>query len=265
VIIVILATLAFLSAAFLPGLMAIIPFSNPYAWMPRAWITTVRLAGSVATTALFVSVLASGASVPLRLQRAEGIERQQVKWFAFAAGGMAIVFGLNLLNGTLFSISQYWSDVLGAIAFLLLALAMVIALLRYRLYDIDLIIRRTLGWAIVTALLAIIYLCVVLVAQGAFVQLTGQRSQAALVMSTLAIAALFNPLRLRVQGGIDRRFFRSKYDAERVLQSFASIARDETDIEALSRELTAVVRETMQPTSVQVWLRTGAPNEPGAP
>lgn len=263
-VILALAFLTFLSAAFLPGLMLVVPYSNPYSWLTASWVAPVRRVGNTATTALLLCILVSGASVFLRLRRAQGVERQQVKWFAFASLVVVAFFALDLMPATILPMSQYRRDVLGAIAFLLLALAMVVALLRYRLYDIDLIIRRTLAYAVVTALLAILYLGIVIVAQGMLIQLTGQTSQAALVLSTLAIAALFNPLRLRVQRTIDGRYFRRKYDVDVVLQGFMAMTRDETDIEQVTRELATVVRETLQPTEVRVWLLAGQPSEMGA-
>jgi hypothetical protein len=139
-----------------------------------------------------------------------------------------------------------------------------IAILRYRLWDIDLIIRRTLIYSGLTAVLGLAYLGIVLVLQGVFQAVTGEgQSPLVVVLSTLAIAALFGPVRGRVQAGIDRRFYRRKYDAARTLAGFAATARDETDLGRLSQQLTGVVGETMQPDRVVLWLRPISPRADG--
>jgi hypothetical protein len=176
-----------------------------------------------------------------------------------------LVFAIVL--GELLSAEGRLPQVIAALTGLLvipsIPIATGIATLRYRLYDIDVIINRTLVYGSLTAMLAAVYFGGVATIQAIFRSLTGQEEQPqlAVVVSTLVIAALFNPLRQRIQGFIDRRFYRSKYDAAKTLEAFSVKLRDETDLDALSDDLTSVVRETMQPAHVSLWLRPDtAPN-----
>jgi hypothetical protein len=140
-------------------------------------------------------------------------------------------------------------------------IAMSIAILKYRLYDIDILINRTLVYGTLTAMLLAVYFGGIVVLQRVFIALTGGKSTLAVVASTLTIAALFNPLRRRVQEFVDRRFYRRKYDAAKTLEAFSAKLRDETDLEALNNELVGVVRETMQPAHVSLWLRPDTPRK----
>jgi hypothetical protein len=200
---------------------------------------------------LGVGIVAAMASVVVRFRRSRGVERQQMKWFLYAAA---------LLPS--FLVSDYLPDVVGEVLFglalIALPAAIGVAVLRYRLYGIDLVINRTLVYGPLTAMLVLFYLGCVVSLQYAFRALTGQESQVAIVASTLAIAALFNPLRSRVQAFVDRRFYRRKYDAAKTLEAFSAKLRDETDLNALSSDLVGVVRETMQPAHVSLWLRPPA-------
>jgi hypothetical protein len=135
------------------------------------------------------------------------------------------------------------------------------AVLKYRLYDIDLLINRTLVYGALTATLVALYVGSIVVLQGLLGALIGQESQLAIVASTLAVAALFNPLRHRIQSFIDRSFYRRRYDARKTLESFSSTLRDETDLEALSDDLVGVVKETMQPAHASLWLRSDSNSE----
>ena len=151
---------------------------------------------------------------------------------------------------------------LGGVAYALVLIGLVgipismgIAITRYRLYDIDLLMNRTLVYGSLTAMLVALYFGGIVVLQRVFILLTGQQSTLAVVASTLLIAALFTPLRRRIQSFIDRRFYRRKYDARKTLEAFSATLRDETDLEALNNDLVGVVRETMQPAHVSLWLR----------
>jgi hypothetical protein len=203
---------------------------------------------------LLVIVLCSVASLVVRFRRSSGEERQQMKWLTYAA---AANFATLLLVMALPADSAWYRavDSLSTLVLAGLSVAVGIAVLRYRLYEIDLIINRTLVYGLLTATLVTLYFGGIVVLQRAFVILTGQQSTLAVVASTLLIAALFTPLRRRIQSFIDRHFYRSKYDARKTLETFSLRLRDETDLEALNNDLVGVVRETMQPAHVSLWLR----------
>jgi hypothetical protein len=198
-------------------------------------------------------LVAGAAAVIVRFRRSGGAERQQLKWFAYAVAVMFILFVLW------FSLALAGLVVADALVFTVpllgLPIAVGVAILRYHLYDIDLLVNRTLVYGSLTALLAATYLGGVVLMQGTFRVLTGQESQLAIVASTLLIAALFVPLRRRVQFFIDRRFYRRRYDAVRTLQDFSSRLRERTDLDNLNTALLLVVRETVQPSHVSLWLR----------
>ncbi len=213
------------------------------------WV--VSIAGAML---LNVGWIASGVSLIWRWRRAGGVERQQIKWFAYAALLIAGGFAASLVFSSSRVSSLAW--LLVTLGFLSLPVAAGIAILRYRLYDIDRIINRTLVYGTLTTLLALVYFGGVVTLQYVFRALTGGESQLAVVASTLAIAALFGPLRRRIQGFIDRLFYRRRYDAAKVLAAFSARLKDETDLDELSEDLTSMVRETLQPAHVSLWLRS---------
>jgi hypothetical protein len=191
--------------------------------------------------------LASAASLIFRFRASRGAERQQLKWFAFMAPA---VVALVILDGLQLEGASWLIDMLGLLLVPCLPVAVGIAIVRYRLYDIDRIINRTLVYGALTALLAVTYVAIVAAASS----LVGS-SEITTAGATLAVAALFGPLRRRVQGFIDRRFYRRRYDAAQTLEAFGARVRDEVDLETLTGELLGVVRTTMQPVHASLWLR----------
>ena len=230
-------------APFLIGALILVALVATGAWQP-GWYGTMLM--------LLASLIGLGHSA---LTMRDSVSRAQLLW---AFGGFALGIGLFLFN---FPAAFGWVGdaafvfaVVASLGIPVMGLGLTMAVLRYRLFDIEVFIRRTTAYAILSALLALVYFGSVVVLQRLLTPITGS-STPVVVLSTLLIAALFLPLRRRVQGLIDRRFFRRKYDAEKVLARFAATARDETDLDALLAELTRVIQETMQPEHVSVWLR----------
>jgi hypothetical protein len=250
-------------------------------WRPLVWISTaagavlmllvlffdnpdqiggaISIAAFAVVTVIFIAILLSALSIVVRYRRAGGSQRQQLKWFALAAALIGAVIAGHLLFLDVL-LSEALVNMLDAVTITVLYVAVGIAILRYRLYDIDIIINRTLVYGSLSVTLVLVYVASVDGLQYILRALTGQESQLAIVASTLAIAALFNPLCRRVQAVVDRLFYRTKYDAAKTLEEFSAKLRDETDIDALNSELLAVVRETVQPERVTLWLRE--PEEP---
>ena len=208
---------------------------------------------------LGIGIVGSLVMVIVRFRKAKGIQRAQMKWLVYTA-----LLGISLMLGfSSFGTDNPISNFLFVSLPIFIAIAISIAILQYRLFDIDLIIRRTLHYALLTGLLALVYFGSVVLLQGLVENLTGQQSPIVIVISTLAIAAIFNPLRIRVQDFIDRRFYRKKYDAAQALSRFYETTRDEVDMDNLTTELLRVVEESLQPTGASLWLINHSKGEDG--
>jgi hypothetical protein len=200
----------------------------------------------------FAVLFASAASLVVRFRRSAGVERQQIKWLAYT---VSVIPAWFLLNPVIVD-NPFVVGAIDAILFAGVPVSTGVAILRYRLYDIDVLINRTLVYGVLTMTLVGVYLGGVVSLQSVFQIFTGQESQLAVVVSTLAIAALFQPLRRRIQDFIDRRFYRRRYDAVKTLEAFGAKLRDEVDLDQLTDDLAGVARETLQPAYVSLWLRS---------
>ena len=218
--------------------------------------SAVRVLEGLVELPLLAVLLAAAASLVIRFWRSRGEERQQMKWLTYVAALMPVLILLTWRFPA--------ADYAAGVVFASVPVVVGVAVLKYRLYDVDLIINRTLVYGSLTAALVLIYLGSVAASQYVIRALTGGDSQLAIVVSTLTIAALFGPLRRGVQGMIDRRFYRNKYDAAKTLEGFSVRLRDETDLGRLGDELVSVVRGTVQPAHASLWLRrpSGARKEP---
>ncbi|CAN5542086.1 hypothetical protein BH20ACT10_BH20ACT10_24890 [soil metagenome] len=224
---------------------------NPVGVEGLAAIEELPVVGVLIFGMLGFGILAAFVSVAVRFRRSSGGERQQMKWFLYACA-----FAPS------FTILDFAPEVVGDLMFgaviIALPTSIGIAILRHRLYDIDVLINKTLVYGSLTASLALVYFGSVAVFQRLLGAFMGESSQIAVVASTLAIAALFTPFRRFLQNFIDRRFYRQKYDAAKTLEAFSAKLREETDIEDLSGELVGVVRETVRPVHASLWLRPSA-------
>jgi hypothetical protein len=240
--------LGLLGGTFAPGKLeeTVVPIDNPFG-RPGAVATVATVVGFTGLGLWFASMLAALVSLVLRFRASRGVERQQLRWVvAGAAGAVAgLVLGIAGVVLTYFAV-------------LCLPVGVGVAVLRYRLWDLDRLVSRTVTYALVTALLVVPYLLILPAATG----LAGSSGSLAVAAATLTAAALFQPLRRRVQDLVDRRFNRRRYDAARTVDAFAVRLRDQVDLGALHAELLAVVDQTMQPTQASLWLRPPAPQVP---
>ena len=242
--------------AFRPGTMLEVHVvSNPLGLEQIADL--LALAEAIIMPIAVVLGLAFASSVVVRFRTARGDEREQLKWFAYVVGLFIAQIVVILLNEQVFHSPLLGAgiDIWGALNVAAAPMAVGIAVLRYRLYDIERLIRATLIYGVITGLLGLAYVGSVVLLQAGFRTLTGQSSELAIIISTLVIAALFHPVRGRVRREIDRRFYREQYDATRTLAAFGVHLRDEVDLPTLTQELESVVRRTMQPAHVSLWIR----------
>ena len=233
------------------------PVGNPLA-VEGAVGDTLRAVADFAITGLLFAVLVSAVSLLLRFRQARGQQRQQLKWLAYGGGLFAALLVIALVG---LQAPRLWNAVLETLSFGALYTAVGVAVLRYRLYDIDRLLSRTLSYGLLTVLLGGGYAGLVL----GLGQLLGRDSSLAVAVATLAVAAVFQPARRRIQAAVDRRFNRRRYDAVRTIGAFSARLRDQLDLDTLSTELLGVVDQTMEPTWATLWLRPSPPDSSGPP
>jgi hypothetical protein len=236
---------------------------NPLAIVP---VAVGDFLGESASIVIFLLVPVCTYSMVLRFRRSQGIERQQLKWFVYAMA-IGLVGSIGLFADVWFSVNSSPETSVWTLVTVGMPIAAGIAILRYRLYDIDIIIKRTLVYGSLTAILAALYFALVIGAQRVTQAFTGQQGgqqPVVIVLSTLLIAALFQPLRARLQRWMDRRFYRSRYNAAKTVAAFSASLRSEVDLAQLNAHLLGVVDETMRPTHVSLW-RRAAPGKAPAP
>jgi hypothetical protein len=231
--------------------------ANPLA-VGGAWADTLATLGNLVSLVLLLALVLGLGSLVLRYRRAIGIERQQFKWFAFVGSIAVVAFivaagDLGSTSGPLATLDNLaWLAGFGALA--LLPVAIGVAVLRYRLYEIDRLVSRSISWAVLSAIVGGLFVALILALQAVLAPVTGS-NQLAVAGSTILVATTFGQIRGRVQRLVDRRFNRSRYDAERTIAGFARILRDEIDMRALHAEILATVTTAVEPTSVSLWLR----------
>jgi hypothetical protein len=250
-VIAVLALLALGLGAVLPGQMGVVPVQNPFG-VTGAAAGSVVAAAIVAVTGIFLTVVAAGVSVFVRRRRASPQERLQLRWFAYAAVLFAV---LLTVNGAVAHVAgPLVNAVLGTVSFSTLFAAIGVAVLRYRLYEIDRIVSRTVTYALLSALLAVVYLSAVLALPRMLAPLRAG-SELTVAIATLAAAALFAPARQRIQHVVDRRFNRARYDAEQVLADLRERLRDEVELEDVIAATGTAAVGTVQPARASLWLR----------
>ena len=227
------------------------PIGNPLA-VQGSLEAVADTVANVGITALFLAILLSAVSLLLRFRRARGRQRQQLKWLAYGGGFLAAYILLDMVSQAPPGLVD---ALIEALTFGALYVGVGMAVLRYRLYDIDRLINRTLVYGLLTALLAAVYTGLVLVAGQLFGGLGAEPPTWAVAGATLAVAALFQPARRRIQQAVDRRFNRRKYNTAKTIEAFSARLRDQVDLDTLSTEVLAVVDQTMEPTRVSLWLR----------
>ena len=220
-------------------------------------LSIITAAGNIAVFFIFLAIPLASISLINRYLLADRVVRQQLKWFAFGA----MIFSVLLASDFFYTAPGLWEPIKEALIFSILPLVVGIAILRHRLWDIDVIIRKTLVYSALTSMLVLLYSGTVVLLQSVLEAITDARSPIVIVVSTLFIATLFNPLRHRIQTVIDRRFYRRKYDAVQMLARFAETARDEVDLERLTLELLVIVEQALQPENSFLWLNS--PPMPG--
>ncbi|HZU11344.1 MAG TPA: hypothetical protein VFB58_00750 [Chloroflexota bacterium] len=243
---------------------AFMPFSGGVSYFPRmANPYAVTILASLKEMVTYIGMLlvvgvmvAAVVSLVLRFQRAGRDEQLQIKWFAYAAALLAVSIALAIVNSAVVhnALVDNLSTPLQLIAVSALPISAAVAILRHRLYDIDVVINRTLVYGSLTLSLAAVYIGGVIALEALFRFVSGQNSDLAVAVATLAVAALFNPWRQRLQAFIDRRFYRRRYDAARALAAFTVQLRDEVDLEKLTGDMLDVLQETIQPASASIWL-----------
>lgn len=232
-------------------------YDNPVGIGALGWLDRIPAwASLVGIPILLLATLGAAASLIARFRSSRGVERQQLKWMAWAAGLTALTFaGAGLIPNGVVHDGVSLASIVGLT---LAPLAILVAVLRYRLYDVDTVISKTLAFAVLTVILGASYVGLVLAGQALFSSFAGG-SNLAVAVSTLVVAALFLPVRSRVQRFVDRRFYRRRYDAQRTLEGFGARLREQIDLATLERDLQGVVTETMQPAHVSLWLRAETP------
>ncbi len=267
-VIVLCSLVSLLSSSFIPwpSGAANSVFENPFVLIEGPFAAALADYWAVPLILVFAAIIAAAVTVLRCLRRARGEERLQLKWFTLGASFVGLLMVINVAYASLLVfaeipefVPQWLWDLANQAAYVALFGGIAVAILRYRLYDVDLVIRRTLVYGLLTAILIIVYFGTILALQSALLLLTNRpQSELTTVLSTLAIAGLFTPLRTRLQAFIDRRFYRNKYDAQRTLVHFGRTLRNAVELDALTGDLVEIVRETLQPEHVSLWLHEPA-------